>query len=116
MMYSEFLSLMDISETTVSFCEYSTYIEPLYTDDPNELDKYRWCARYGRGLIAIIPAIRRLERENEELKERLADIDDAREDDWKAYQNVLSGREAARKRVGELSDAIQKIKEVLNDY
>ena len=111
MMYSEFLYIADVAETAVSAHEYSVYIEPLYMADETCEDKFQWCARYAKGLIAALPAIRFLENANAELTERVSDMDSAREEDWKAYQNVLRGREEARKKVGELTDILQKVRE-----
>lgn len=115
MMYSEFLYLADASEREVSAREYTAYIESLYMDDPEELDKFRWCARYAKGLIAMLPALRKLEKRNSELEERIADMDKSAEENWSAYQNVLKGRTEARQKVGELSDKLESIKAILAD-
>ncbi len=114
MMYSEFLYIADTTEKEVSAKEYAAYIEPLYMDDPEELDKFRWCARYAKGLIAALPVICTLNKENLELKERVADMDKSAEENWSAYQNVLRGRTEARQKVGELADKLEAIRAILS--
>ena len=128
MMYYEFLYIAEVSEREITEKEYKDYIEPLYVDDPEELDKFQWCARYGKGLVAAFPYIRslvqanymldtencKLKKKNRELTERVTDLSMSAEESWTAYQNVIKGRTEARQKVGELSDKIERIKAILN--
>ena len=113
MMYSEFLYLAGASEREISHHEYAVYIEPLYMDDPEELDKFKWVARYGKGLIAALPAIRKKQAMVDYLNQTIADMCKVNEESWTAYNNVLHGREEARRKVGELSDKLEAIKAIL---
>lgn len=127
MMYYEFLHIAEVSEREISEKEYKDYVEPLYVDAPEELDKFQWCDRYGKGIVAALPYIRslvhanymldtescRLKKRNRELTERIADMDKSAEESWTAYQNVLKGRTEARQKVGELTDKLESIKAIL---